>query len=301
MRLLVTGSSGQIGSYVVEVARERGHETVGLDIQPDADDRTDVVADIRNPGACQRALEGVDSVVHCAAQISVQHSIEDPIDDASHNVEGTINLLEAAREAGLAGRFVNVSSAAVYGSPEHVPVDETHPCRPLSPYGASKLAAETYAELYDRLHGLETVTVRPFNVYSPRQDPDNPYSGVISVFADRIRDGKPPIVHGNGTQTRDFVHARDVAGWLVDLAEPDGPEPLDGWRALNLGTGRETSILELAETMIEASDESGELEPVHDDPRPGDIDRSVADRSRADKLGLEPSVPLEAGLKEMLA
>jgi UDP-glucose 4-epimerase len=300
VKLLVTGSSGQIGSYVVDIARRRGHETVGLDMESDGGNRTDLVGDIRDGELVERAIEDSEAVIHCAAQISVEKSLEDPAEDTSHNVLGTVNLLDAASQHGLEARFVNVSSAAVYGDPAKVPISEDDPTEPLAPYGQSKLAAEGYADLFRRTQDLDIVTVRPFNVYSPRQDPDNPYSGVISIFANRIANDKPPVIDGDGEQTRDFVHAEDVARWMVGLAEPETTNVPKGWGAINLGSGRETSIVELAETMIEAAGNAGEIEPKHRKPRPGDIRRSLADRSRADKLGLGEETDLFDGLEGIL-
>jgi UDP-glucose 4-epimerase len=300
VKLLVTGSSGQIGSYVVDIARRRGHETMGLDMESDGGNRTDLVGDIRDGELVERAIEDSEAVIHCAAQISVEKSLEDPAEDTSHNVLGTVNLLDAASQHELEARFVNVSSAAVYGDPAKVPISEDDPTEPLAPYGQSKLATEGYADLFRRTQDLDIVNVRPFNVYSPRQDSDNPYSGVISIFADRIADGKPPLLDGDGEQTRDFVHAEDVARWMVKIAEPETTNVPKGWSAINLGSGRETSIVQLAETMIEAAGKAGELEPKHREPRPGDIRRSLADRSRADKLGLGEETDLFDGLEGIL-
>jgi UDP-glucose 4-epimerase len=281
---------------VVDLAREAGHETVGLDLQPDEGGRTDLVGNIGDAALCRRAVEGCQSVVHCAAQVSVQQSQEDPAADAKTNVIGTVNLLESVSDVALDGRFVNVSSAAVYGEPVDLPIPEDHPTLPRSPYGQSKLAAEGYADLYRQAANLAIVTVRPFNVYSARQDPTNPYSGVISIFADRISEGKPPIVHGDGAQTRDFVHAEDVARWIVDLATRREETAFD---RVNLGTGWATSVLELATTMTELAD--GNLEPAFGERRRGDIDDSRADVTRRRKLGLEATIDIEEGLAGLLA
>ncbi len=296
VRVLVTGSSGQIGSFVVDEARRRGWEAKGLDLDADGGERTTVVGDVRDERVIRDALGGVDAVVHCAAQVSVERSLGRPQVDASHNLQGTLSVLEAARAEGV-DRVVNVSSAAVYGDPEEVPLREDHPAQPASPYGASKLAAETYARLYRDLHGLEAVSARPFNVYSARQDPLNPYSGVISAFAHRVVQGEPPVVHGAGHQTRDFIHAEDVAGALMDLAvESDAcREPV-----VNVASGEETSILELAWLMARLTGEE-DLEPVHEGAREGDIGRSVADTRRMRRLGIEPRVSLEDGLRGVVS
>ncbi len=293
MRLLITGSSGQIGSYVVEHARDAGHETLGVDLEPGP--HTDRVGDVREASTCQSLLEDCQAVIHLAAHVSVPGSIEDPLEDARHNVLGTLQLLEAANKT-PPERFVNVSSAAVLGTPQYVPLDEEHPTQPTSPYGASKLAAERYALLYRNLHDLPLTNVRPFNVYSPRQDTEDPYSGVMAAFANRVRQGEPPIVHGDGTQSRDFVHATDIARWLTQLATGTVDAPEDG--ILHLGTGTETTIQDLAETFLEAA--GLEKDPQHGDPRPGDIPRSIADTTRMRALGLDATVDIRTGVQDLL-
>ncbi|HWG89773.1 MAG TPA: NAD-dependent epimerase/dehydratase family protein [Candidatus Thermoplasmatota archaeon] len=294
-KLLVTGSTGQIGSYVVEEAKHRGWLVNGLDLRPDA--HTTHVGDIRRPEDVRAAMQGCDAVIHCAAQISVQGSIEDPVGDASHNITGTITLLESARRIDIK-RFVNVSSAAVYGNPQALPIAESHPTLPLSPYGASKLAAEGYARMFHLLHGLETVTVRPFNVYSVRQDPSNPYSGVMSKFAARTRNRESPIVFGDGAQTRDFIHAQDVASALLEAASLASPIPAGA--TINLGSGREVSVADLAALFIKASGHLG-LKTVHAPPRSGEIQRSIADVTLARKYGLTSQIPLERGIQTLMA
>lgn len=293
MKLLVTGSSGQIGSYVVDHAQAEGHETTGVDLEPG--EGTDIVGDVRKASVCRDAVEGCHAIVHCAAQVSVQKSLDAPAEDASHNVIGTVNVLDAAAEAPDTRTVVNVSSAAVYGDPEALPIPEGHPARPLAPYGQSKLAAEGYARLYDRTRDIHVVNARPFNVYSPRQDASNPYSGVISAFAQRIQGGDPPIVHGDGMQTRDFIHAEDVAWSLLRLATRDERVPFG---AVNLGTGSRTSILELARLMVDLA--GLDVAPLREERPEGEIMHSAADTHRARGLGLEPEVPLKDGLEGIL-
>lgn len=288
MQVLVTGSSGQVGSYVVDLLRARDHTVVGLDLRPSP--WTVHVEDIRDMGACTEAMAGCDAVVHCAAHVSVHRSIEDPSLDASTNILGTLNLLEAAHKEGTR-RFVNVSSAAVYGDPDALPIPETHPLRPMSPYGVGKVAAETYCNVYRDLHGMEAVTVRPFNIYSPRQDPDNPYSGVISRFLSAARSGEPLNVFGDGAQTRDFVHAQDVAEALLLLATGPLPEA----RCVNLGTGTATSVSALA-AMVSPGPRPG---IVHLPARPSDIRHSRADTRLAASIPWQPGVGLREGLKAM--
>lgn len=291
MRILVTGSTGQIGSHVVEAAAAADHEPLGLDQRPS--EWTRIEGDIRDLPTCIGAMRGCDAVIHCAAQISVQGSINDPQLDTSTNVLGSVNLLEAARRSDLK-RFVNISSAAVYGNPIGVPITEDHPIQPLSPYGAGKAATEGYVAMYGRLHGLSYVNIRPFNVYSRRQGANDPYSGVMSRFVARLHEGLPPVVFGDGTQRRDFVHAEDVARFLVQLAVTPSQ-----FRTVNCGTGRGVGIRTLAEHFMAAAGmpRDGVL---HAPRRAGDIQDSVAATERAKAAGFVPSISIEDGVAEML-
>lgn len=292
MRILVTGSSGQVGSYVMDLGREQGHDMRGLDIRPDPR-WTHVVGDIRDAASCASAMTGIDAVIHCAAHISVQHSIEDPAFDASTNVLGTLNLLEAARKTD-ARRFVNVSSAATYGNPRRLPIDEEHPLRPLSPYGAGKAAAEAYADMYSNLHGLQVVNARPFNIYSRRQDPTNPYSGVLAKFADAVRSGRAPIIFGDGNQTRDFIHATDVADALLAFATH-----VTARGTFNVASGNRVTILSMANRFLSLS--RVKLKPEFRQARPGDIKDSSADVTRLRQFVSPPKMALEQGVADLLA
>lgn len=292
MRICVTGSSGQIGSYVVDLARASGIEVAGIDLRPSK--WTTHVGDVRRGADCRKAIAGCSVIIHCAAQVSVQGSIDNPLNDLDHNIAGTVQLLEEARRDRVS-RVILTSSAAVYGTPATLPVPETHLTRPLSPYGASKLACEIYARVYQELHQLECVVVRPFNVYSIRQDPSNPYSGVLSKFAQRARAGQAPLIFGDGTQSRDFIHASDVASAMLRLAE----SPLhDKQVVLNLGTGTEHSIRHVADLFCQAA---GIVErPEHGPERAGEIRRSVADVKQMLTYGIKPVVQLKAGVDELL-
>jgi len=293
MKLLVTGSSGQLGSYVCELLADR-HEIIGMDIKPAVvPGLKSLVGDIRRPGDVREALSDVDAVVHCAAQVSVERSLEDPVSDAETNVIGTINLLQecAARKV---RRFVYVSSAAVLGDPKYIPIGEAHPTEPMSNYGASKLAGERFALAYTKSHGVDVVVVRPFNFYSPRADPESPYSGVITKFILRVKAGKAPMIEGDGLQTRDFIHARDVASCIGLLLEKDD---ISG-EVFNCGSGVATSVLDLAKLVISAG--SMDIEPEFTAPRKGDIRKSVADISKAKALlGFSTKVALRDGIAEM--
>jgi UDP-glucose 4-epimerase len=295
MKVLVTGSSGQLGSYVCERLGDR-HELSGLDIlAPRAGGVETIVGDIRKRDDVRRAVSGVEVVVHCAAQVSVERSMEDPTTDAETNVIGTINLLHESAVADVA-RFVYVSSAAVLGNPKYVPLDEAHPTQPTNNYGASKLAGEQFALAYAHSHGMEVVAVRPFNFYSSRADPHSPYSGVITKFIGRVNEGKAPVIEGDGLQTRDFIHASDVADFLGLVAERDG---VSG-EVFNCGSGVSTSVLELARLVMALK--GLELEPEHVAPRKGDIRHSLADMDKSQRmLGFTPKFALKDGLGEMLS
>lgn len=295
-RILVTGGAGFVGSHLVDAlvgdnavrvlddlsAGTRGH------VHEDAEL---VVGDVREEATVREAMAGVDVVFHEAAVVSVDRSVEVPAETHGVNVGGTLAVLEAARAEDA--RAVVASSAAIYGDPESVPVAESHPTEPRSPYGLEKHAVDAYARLYHDLYGLETVALRYFNVYGPRQTGGD-YAGVISVFRDQARAGGPLTVHGDGTQTRDFVHVADVvrANRLAATADVAG-------EAFNVGTGHSVSIRELAELFRELAGGSVPIE--HVDAREGDIARSRADVGKAAAtLGYEPRRDLRDGLRELL-
>lgn len=285
MRVVVTGAAGFIGFHVCAGLLSRGYEVVGVDNLSRGDPSRAgklesmgcefVVCDVRERERVLEALRGADAVVHCAALVSTEESFEKPLEYESVNVGGTVSVLEAASGAGVR-RFVYLSSAAVYGDPEYLPIDEDHPTRPKSPYGASKLAGEVFTLSYARSHGLSTAILRLFNVYGPGQSPE--YAGVISRFAERLRRGLPPVIYGDGEQTRDFVHVVDV----VRAVEAALALELDNAVVVNVGSGVPTTINRLAEIMIELA--GLDLEPEHAPPRLGDIRHSYADISRARRV-----------------
>jgi UDP-glucose 4-epimerase len=292
MKIAITGSSGFLGSFLFE-RLVRGNEVFGLDLKPSP--YANIVGDVRDYPLVKKVVDKVEAVIHCAAQASVSKSIEDPLFDAKSNVIGTLNLLEAARRSGHLKRLVYISSAAVYGLPLYVPIDEDHPKRPLSPYGVSKLSGELYARIFHELYGVPTVCIRLFNVYGKGQDPNSPYSGVISKFLERIRKGMPLVIYGDGEQTRDFIHVHDVGDMIISSIE--GNEAIG--EVFNCGTGKEVSIKELAKKMLSLSGK--DLEVKHLDARPGDIKRSCADMRKAEKvLGFKPKISLEEGLRRLL-
>lgn len=299
---LVTGGAGFIGSHLVEALVERGHRVRVLDNfstgRPQnlaaVRDRVEVLeGDVRDPRTVREAMEGVDVVAHLAAVVSVQASLEDPRTTMDVNVGGTLNVLEAARAAGVC-RVLFASSAAVYGDHAALPLDESLPPRPLSPYAASKVAGEALCQAYRAAFGLSTLSLRFFNVYGPRQDPRSPYSGVISIFVDRMRRNLPPVIYGDGLQTRDFVYVTDVVDALIRGGEREEiNEP-----ALNVARGVETRILDLVALLngILGTD----LKPIFAPRRAGEVYRSAGSPRRLqDILGWRPRVSLEEGLKAL--
>lgn len=295
-KVLVTGSSGQLGSYICELLA-KDCEVAGMDIRPQTYSQLkgiSLVGDITEPADVREALNGVGAVVHCAAQVSVEKSLQDPLTDSRTNVLGTVNLLHESVRAGVK-RFIYVSSAAVYGTPKRIPIDEDHPTVPMSNYGASKLSGEKYALAFASFSRMEVVAVRPFNFYSVRADPESPYSGVITKFVSRLKAGKPPIIEGDGKQTRDFIHARDVAEMLVSVL---GKKGING-EVFNCGSGLSTSILDLANRAIAVSGHS--LKPEFTKPRVGDIRDSLSNSSKASRmLGFRPRTALDDGLAELI-
>lgn len=296
MDVLVTGGAGFIGSHLVDSLIEQNEVTVfdnfSTGVYDNVPPEADVIeADIRDDEALIDAMSGIDLVFHEAALVSVEKSVENPRDSHTTNARPTLTVLEEARNVGA--RVVVASSAAVYGSPTSVPVSETDPKNPASPYAIDKLYLDYYARVFNELYGVETVVLRYFNVYGPRQR-GGPYSGVISVFADQISRGGPITVHGEGTQTRDFVHVSDVVQANLLAARTDAVG-----EAFNIGTSESISIKQLALLMRSKAESDSDI--VHTEARPGDVERSRADIERArEKLSYDPSVALEDGIVDLL-
>ncbi len=294
MKIAVTGASGQLGSYLLDEL-SRKNEVVGLDIRPTqyaAHKAMVQRADVRKPKTVTSWLKDVDAVIHCAAQVSVENSIKDPMGDLDTNLRGTLCMLEACKEMGVR-RMVYISTAAVYGDPIKVPIDESHPKRPKSFYGASKASAEDYVRVFSETKGLEHMIIRPFNFYSHRADPANPYSGVITRFVNMAVAGKPLTVEGDGEQTRDFLHATDVSAMVIKAAFSNVKN-----ETLNCGSGKGTSINQLAEAVVRVSPKKVKI--VHIAPRLGDIRHSVAEVSKAKELlDFAPQVSLDEGMASM--
>jgi UDP-glucose 4-epimerase len=301
MNVLVTGGAGFIGSHLVETLLARGERVRVLD-NLSSGRRANLPAagvefiegDIRDTAAVATAVQGVDAIVHLAAVASVQASVDDPLGTHATNLVGTLNVLEAARHQGV-GRIVYASSAAVYGDTAALPVAEDSRLAPLSPYAADKLAGEHYLEFYGRKYGLRGTAFRFFNIYGPRQDPSSPYSGVISIFADRLRAGTPVTIFGDGRQTRDFVYVGDLARVLGSALYNDQAVG----QVINVGRGRECSLLELLDAFEQLSGVG--IARQHAAARVGDIVRSCADVRRLQSVfGALPATSMIDGLGALL-
>ncbi|MCC7082608.1 MAG: NAD-dependent epimerase/dehydratase family protein [Burkholderiales bacterium] len=300
MRVLVTGGAGFIGSHSVEALLAEGARVTVLDNLstgkranlPEHQRVEWIEGDIRDAATVRRALKDATHVLHLAAQVSVRASLEDPANSASHNIAGFLNVADAARSAGV--RLVYASSAAVYGVPEALPLDEEAPCRPTSPYGLEKSIDDQYAALYRDLYGASMLGMRYFNVYGPRQDPTSPYAGVISRFAARICAGSTLTVFGDGLQTRDFVYVGDVARANVAALTSS----YEG--VLNIGTGTSVSLLQLIEALGHCTGHTPTV--CFDPPLPGDIrDSAMRPALMRAILDFVPATGLAEGLARLLA
>lgn len=299
MNILVTGGLGQIGSYVSNILSHENDVTVIDNFSNNIKNKV-IPPNIKiiKGDICNRVLIkdlcNYDMIVHLAAQISVDKSINNPIYDADNNISGTLNLLEMSRKSDMRN-FVYISSAAVYGRPEYVPIDEIHPTNPISPYGLSKLTGERYSMLYYDIYGLSVTCLRLFNVYSPFQDPNNPYSGVIIKFINKVKNSENPIIFGDGSQTRDFVYIEDVANAIFKTIEN---KKAIG-KVFNIGSGKPTRIKDLADIVIGLLGKNVSSEFLQ--PKIGDIIESYANITNArDILSYEPKYTLEEGLRLML-
>jgi len=296
---LVTGGAGFIGSHVVDALVARGDSVRVLDdlfsgdrenVNPAA---TLLVAGVADEDAVRDAVAGVDVVFHQAAHRAVLRSVEDPLATDAANVHGTLTILKAAADAGVR-RVVYASSSSVYGGAETLPTPETAPTLPRSPYAVSKLAGEHYCRVFAELYQLETVALRYFNVYGPRQRPDSAYAAVIPLFIDALRAGRPPEVHGDGKQSRDFTYVSDVVD--ANLAAAAAAPEVAGGRAYNIAGGTAHSLLDLLAILGRILDV--DPAPAHTAPRAGDVRHSCADPAAARRdLGFECRVDFEGGLR----
>ena len=302
MHILVTGGAGFIGSHLSYYLSGRGYtvtvlddfsrsSTLGVKLLEDAGVKI-VRASILDKFKVRDLVGKFDVLIHCAAYIDAAESITIPETYSEVNVVGTVTMLKLAVDVG-ACRFIYLSSAAVYGEPQIIPIPETHPTRPVNPYGASKLAGEIFVESFYRTYRLPYIILRLFNVYGPGQS--DTYAGLIAKTIRRALRGEPPIIYGSGEQTRDFVYIKDVVEAIEKAISTENI-----CEVYNIGTGREYKVKDVVNQILELLGKK-DLKPVHYPPRPGDIQRSCADITKARKLlGYEPKYDLKDGLRETL-
>ena len=304
MKILITGGAGFIGSHLCEKYVKAGHTVLCLDNFMSGNVQNIrhltfhrnfklINGDIRNLDLLEKIMPGVDVVFHLAAQIHVDRSVIEPGLTYEINVLGTQNILEAARMYDVS-RVINTSTSEVYGSSLYHPMDEKHPLNAPHPYGASKIAADRMCHAYIQTYGMDIVIMRPFNVFGPRQR-DIGYGGVISIFTRKILNNIPPTIFGDGKQTRDYTYIEDtVAAFDAVLNHKEKiSEPI------NFGSGKEVSIIDLANMLIELCGKKGALTPTHAEPRIGEVQRLIADATKVkDLLGWEPKYDLEKGLRQ---
>lgn len=311
---LVTGGAGFIGSHLVEELLRRGHrvrvvdnlatgkrENVEAAVQsarqaaPQVAAPEVIVGDLADEAIARQAAEDMDVVLHQAAIPSVPRSVKDPIASNRANIDATLNVLVAARDAGVR-RVVYAGSSSAYGDTPTLPKREDMPTNPLSPYALQKLVGEQYMQMFTHLYGLETTTIRYFNVFGPRQDPGSAYSGVISRFLLALTDGEEPVIYGDGEQTRDFTYVANVVDGVLRAAEA----PLAVGEVMNVATGGRISLNELLSTLQRLT---GNTTPArYEMGRAGDVRDSQADISKAERiLGYRPNVQLDEGLQRTLA
>ncbi len=295
---LVTGGAGFIGSHLAEALVGRGERVRVVDSLVTGTRRNlahlqnveFIEGDLAEFDVASRAVEGVDFVLHQAAIPSVPRSVEDPMTSHRANVDASLNVLTAARDAGVK-RVIYAGSSSAYGNAPTLPKVETMPAAPLSPYALQKFVSEQYCQLFTRLYGLETVTIRYFNVFGPRQDPSSAYSGVISLFIRALSEGRQPTIYGDGEQTRDFTYVSNVVDGVLRACEaPDA-----NGEVVNVATGGRISLNQLFRAVRDLMEAT--VEPLYAAPRQGDVRDSQADIGKASRLlGYEPTVGFEAGL-----
>lgn len=303
-RAVVTGGAGFIGSHIVEELLGRGASVVVVDDFSSGKEENlsglqgqlEVIQrSITDLEPLQHAMRGAGYVVHLAARTSVPRSVADPIETNRINVAGTVNVLVAACDANVP-RVVFAASSSAYGETQTLPKAETMSAEPISPYGVSKYVGELYARVFGRCYGLENVALRFFNVFGPRQDPGSPYSGVLSRFITALRDGRQPVVFGDGEQSRDFTYVSNVVDATLRAAETPGISGM----VFNVGTGGRFTLNQTLAVLAKISGQAAN--PRYDPPRPGDIRDSQADiRLAREKLGYVPGVDFEEGLRRTWA
>jgi len=304
MRFLVTGGAGFIGSNTVDELVRRGHSVVVLDDLSTGKEEnltevrskiTFVKGSITDLEAIQKAIHQAEFVIHLAARTSVPRSVKDPLETNRINVEGTLNVLVAARDNKVK-RVVFAASSSAYGDTATLPKSESMEARPISPYGVSKYVGELYAQVFGRCYGLETVCLRYFNIFGPRQDPDSPYSGVLSRFSAAFLADEPPVIFGDGEQTRDFTYVDNAVQANLLACEAPGA----AGHVFNVGTGGRVSLNQTVQLLNAITGKS--FQPKYDPPREGDIRDSQADIAKAKELlGYDPSVHFQEGLERTFA
>lgn len=301
--ILVTGGAGFIGSHLVDVLHDSKVRILD-DFSTGTEeniahlrgrDAVEVVSgDVRDRQLVNKVMQGVDVVFHLACR-GVRHSIGNPVANHEVNATGTLVVLGAARQAGVS-RFIHISSSEVYGTAQYVPMDENHPTFPETVYGSAKLAGDCYARAFYQTYGFPTIVVRPFNNFGPRSHHEGDSGEVIPRFVVWALNGKPPVIFGDGSQTRDFIYVGETAAWLRRVAECDA---LVG-QTVNLGSGKETSVRELADLVYEAVG-NGKIAPEFHSPRPGDVHRLFAGVDRAkDVLGFKTHISLREGIGKLV-
>jgi nucleoside-diphosphate-sugar epimerase len=300
---LVTGGAGFIGSHLCETLAARGDRVRVVDSLitgkrenlAQLGDRVQFIeGDLADLDTARRAVEGCEFVLHQAAIPSVPRSVKDPITSNRANIDATLAVLVAARDAGVR-RVVYAGSSSAYGDTPTLPKREDMPTAPLSPYALQKLVGEQYLQMFTRLYGLETVTIRYFNVFGPRQDPSSPYSGVISLFVSALVEGRPPTIYGDGEHTRDFTYVANVVDGVLRACTAPGASG----EVINVATGGRVSLNQLFSTIRDLT--LARVEPVYESPREGDVKDSQADITKAQRLlGYQPLVSFEEGLRRTL-
>jgi len=303
MKYLITGGAGFIGSNIAEKLVEKGEDVRILDnfstgrrenIAPLLDKIELIEGDIRDLPTVKEAVKGIDYILHQGAIPSVPRSIASPIESNEANANGTLNLLVAARDEGVK-RMVYASSSSVYGDTPELPKKEDMRPNPLSPYAVAKLAGEHYCQVFFKIYGLETVCLRYFNVFGPRQDPTSQYAAVVPKFITAILLGKSPTIYGDGLQSRDFIYIENViCANLLATQSPEAPG-----KVYNMACQKRFTLLELIDVLNGILDTK--IKPVHADPKPGDVKHSVADITRAkNELGFNVEVDFKEGLKRTI-
>jgi len=306
MKILITGGVGFIGSHLCEKYVSEGETVFCLDNFENGDLRNIyallthkkfklVHGDVRDPNLLEKIMPEVDAIIHLAAQIHVERSIVEPKLTYDVNVLGTLNVLETARRYDVE-KIIHTSTSEVYGSAQNLPMNENHPLCSPHPYGASKIAADRLCYAYIQTYGMNICIARPFNTFGPKQK-DHGYGGAISIFTKRVLSGQPPVIYGDGNQTRDYMYINDLVR-AYDLILKNSKSLKE---VINFGTGKDIKILDLANEIIKLCNKKRKMKPVHVASRPGEIAQMMADYSKAKKLlGWEPKYTLERGLKEFI-